>query len=72
MALDYRYIRAYGKFLWSYPHTIETMVERARADKAPDNVICYDEKVGAWITVDDIRFNSVRQSIHTIAEKLHE
>ncbi len=72
MALDYPYIRAWGKYMWSYPYTIEQALEQARKDKAPANAVYYSPQNKCWVIIEDVCFESVRLSIKAIAEKIHE
>jgi len=56
MAKDYKYIRAWGRMLGSYPEYIERQVERARDDKAPEDAIYEGSGVnrGQWRCFSDI------------------
>jgi hypothetical protein len=49
---DYPLIRAYGKFMKQPASYIHAVQDRARADKAPQDVVHWFE--GRWFRADDI------------------
>lgn len=67
MASDYRYIRAWGKLLGSYPYYIESQIEQARADKAPDTAI-YRRDDGTWQTFENIADETTKAYVKAYAE----
>lgn len=58
MDMGYKYIRAWGRMLYSDPYYIAGQIEQARKDKAPKDAIYYDPDKGIWRTFSDITNNT--------------
>ena len=59
---DYKYIRAWGMMLHSFPDYIEGEVEKARRDGAPETAI-YRYSDGTWATFESIRLVGTKETI---------
>ncbi len=62
MTNDYHWIREWGKLLNSNEEYIETQVEKARNDDAPENAI-YKSTDGHWVTTDDVTSGQTRAAL---------
>lgn len=59
---DYKYIRAWGMMLHAFPHNIESVVERARCEGAPETAI-YRRDDGTWATFEGIKWLEIREAV---------
>lgn len=62
---DYKYIRAWGIMLHSFPRYIEGEVEKARREGAPETAI-YRQDDGAWATFEGIKREDARETIRAL------
>lgn len=69
--MDYKYIRAWGQRLNSFPGYIENEVEKARRDHAPQTAI-YQCQDGSWATFEEIESENSRNTIAMIIEKMQQ
>lgn len=65
--MDYKYIRAWGQMLGSFPSYIEGEVERAKRDHAPQTAI-YRRQDGSWATFEGIQRKDTRALVKQLAE----
>ena len=63
--MDYKYIRAWGSMLESFPSYIENEVKRAQNDKAPQTAI-YRKSDGTWAIFEDIQSDATKTSVAAI------
>jgi hypothetical protein len=69
-ASDYKYIRAWGKFLGSYEYYIVGEQERALEDDAPFDAISYDDQNKRWRTVRDIKRPGLKAQLDDLLTRL--
>jgi hypothetical protein len=67
---DYKWIRAWGRMMGSYDYYINGEVERARADRAPQNAIF--KRDSGWATTAGIQSDSTKENLRQIAGPLPE
>lgn len=67
--MDYIMIRAYGRFMGSYPYYIRDQIALAKMDRAPHNVI-FKREDGTWATIEDIKSGGDRARIEDIARTI--
>ena len=51
--MDYIYIRAWHRMTGSFSYYIEDLVDKARADKAPETAIYFDRDENRWHTLEE-------------------
>jgi hypothetical protein len=67
--MDYVYIRAWGLYQGSTAYFIGELVELAREDKVPHNVI-YKREDGTWATIDEVANPLTRDQVARIAGQI--
>jgi hypothetical protein len=70
--MEYLFIRAWGRFMGSYQHDIDNMVERAKQEHAPYNSLHYCDTDKKWITLDMCKNHDTCVTIRTLAKQMTE
>ncbi len=63
---DYRYIKAWGKFLGFTPETVQSYVNEARRVHAPPDVV--QPISGGWLRLEDIQNETNRRQVEHLAD----
>lgn len=69
--MDYKYIRAWGQMLGSFPSYIEGEVERAKRDRAPQTAT-YRRQDGSWATFEQVVNKETRNTVATIVKQMQQ
>lgn len=70
MTQDYKYVRAWGKLMHSFPYYIESQVAEARKDEAPETACYYSSDAGRWILYEELASVQTRQAMRTILAQM--
>ena len=68
-AMDYKYVRAWNIMMGSFDYYINSEVEKAKQDKAPDDAI-YKNHLDKWVTVSEIKNEETKRQVADIAASL--
>lgn len=67
--MDYKYIRAWGHMLGSFPSYVERQVELARSMKAPRTAV-FLRFDGTWQTFEGVRSEETKARVLNIISKM--
>lgn len=65
---SYRYIRAWGAWMGSYPYFVRETILQAARENAPQNAI-YRNQDGTWRTMDDLPDTALLLHLEKLAER---
>lgn len=69
---QYKYIRAWGRYMGSYQYYIDEQVYKAQQDGAPENAIYLSGTTGEWVTFDEVTSDHAKSSINFILQQMGE